>query len=57
MLIKNLFEQEEEDFYKPVRVGNIYSYNYIEYGNNGDKNKSLSIKEYLMKINHTWKIP
>ena len=28
--IKNLFEQEE-DHHKPVRVGNFYSNNYIEY--------------------------
>ena len=29
--VKNLFEQEEkEDYYKPVRVGNFYSNNYIE---------------------------
>ena len=53
--IKNLFEQEE-NYYKPVRVGNFYSNNYIEYENNGDKIKALSIKEYLDEGNHTWKI-
>ena len=36
---KTLFEQEE-DFYKPVRVGNFWSYNYIEYGSNGNRNKN-----------------
>ena len=41
--IKNLFEQEA-DFYKPVRLGNFYTKNYIEYEKNGDWNKTLSIK-------------
>ena len=44
---KNLFEHEEEDnYYKPVRVSN----NYIEYKSNGDRNKNLSVEEYLNKI-------
>ena len=65
--IRNLFEHEEEkDYY---RVGNVWSNNYIEYESNGDRNKTLSIEEYLNKIrlylkyiiNHfkksdTWKI-
>ena len=29
--IKKLFEQQEEDYHKPVRVGNFYRNNYIEY--------------------------
>ena len=50
--IKNLFEheKEEENYYKPVRVSNFWSNNYIEYESNGDKNKTLSVKEYLNKI-------
>ena len=28
-------------------VGNFYSSNYIEYESNGDRNKTLSIEEYL----------
>ena len=47
--MKNLFE-EEEDYHKPVRVGNFYSNNYMEYGSNGGKSKSLLIKEYLDEI-------
>ena len=47
--IKTLFKQEE-DYYKPVRVSNLWNNNYIEYESNGDKNKNLSIKEYLHKI-------
>ena len=51
MDIKNIFEQEEkENYYKPVRVSNFWSNNYIEYENNGDRNKTLSVEEYLNKI-------
>ena len=42
--VRNLFEYEEEDYYKPVRVS------YIEYESHGDKNKTLSVKKYLNKI-------
>ena len=47
--IKNLFEheKEEENYYKPVRVSNFCSNNYIEYETNGDINKTLSVEEYL----------
>ena len=47
--IRSLFEQEE-DYYKPVRVGNFYSTNYIKYESNSDRNKSLSIKEFFEEI-------
>ena len=48
--IKTLFEQQEEDFYKPVRVRNFWNNNYIEHESNSDRNKSLSVKEYLNEI-------
>ena len=38
------------DYYKHIGVGNFWSRNYIEYESNGDRNKTLSIKEYLQKI-------
>ena len=41
---------DEDDYYKPIRTGNACSSNYIEYESNGDKDKSLSVKEYLNKI-------
>ena len=47
--IKNLFEQGE-DYYKSLRISNFYSNNDIEYENNGDRNKTLSIKKYLDEI-------
>ena len=43
--------KSEEDYYKPVRVGNFWNNNYIKYESNGDKNKTLSVKEYLDEIN------
>ena len=47
----NLLEQEEEkNYYKPVRVSKFWSNNYIEYKTNSDRNKKLSIEEYLNKI-------
>ena len=49
--VKNLFEfEKEENYYKPVRVNNFWSNNYIEYKRKGDKNRILSIEEYLDKI-------
>ena len=45
--IKTLFEQEE-DYYKSKRVNSFWNNNYIEI--NGDKNRNLSLDEYLNKI-------
>ena len=38
---RNLFEHEEKDYYKPVRVGNFWSSSFIEYESAGDKNKTI----------------
>ena len=49
--IGNLFENEEEkNYYKPVRVSNFWSNNYIERESHGDKNRTLSVEQYLNKI-------
>ena len=49
--ITNLFQHEEKEvYYKLARGGNFWSNNYIEYESNGDRNKTLSIEEYLTKI-------
>ena len=49
--IKNLFEHEEEkNYYNPVRENNNWSNNYTEYESNSDRNKALSVEEYLHKI-------
>ena len=51
--IKNFFLNrlhDEENYYKPVRVSNISSNNYIENESSSDINKTLSVEEYLNKI-------
>ena len=47
--IMTLFEQQE-DYYQPKRVGNFWNNNYIEHESNGDKNRNLSLDNYLNKI-------
>ena len=46
--IKYLFEHKEQqkNYSKSIRVANFWSNNYIEYKSNGDRNKTLSVKEY-----------
>ena len=66
--IRTLFE-EEENYYKPKSLSIFWNNKYIEYESNGDRNKSLSLEEYLNKIkpylrdiiidlqeSNTWKI-
>ena len=49
--IKNLFvDKEEENYYKPIRVSNSWSNNYIENESNGNRNKTLSVEKHLDKI-------
>ena len=48
--IRNLFKHGEENYYKPGKVRNFWSNNCIEYESNSDRNKTLSIEEYLNKI-------
>ena len=51
-LIRDLFDEAYEDYYIPIKT--IISFdnknNYIEYENKGDKDKNLSLKEYLYMI-------
>ena len=47
--IRTLFD-EEEDYYKLKRVDNFWTNNYIECENNVDRNKNVSLEEYLNKI-------
>ena len=48
--IKNLFEYEENIYYKLVRVSNFWSKNFIEYESKGDR-KTPSVEECLNKTN------
>ena len=41
--IRTLFKQKD-DYHEPIRVGNFWNNNYIEYESNGDRNKNLSVK-------------
>ena len=67
---RNLFGQEKQDYYKPVRVSSFWSNNCTEYETNGNRTKILSIKGYLDEIERhlkdiinnlkkfdAWKIP
>ena len=50
--VKNLFNQTDEDYYKPIKTTCVFDNknNYIEYKSEGDKDKILSVKEYLDMI-------
>ena len=43
-------KKKEKNCYKPVRVNNFWSNNYIEYKSNSNENRILSVEEYLDKI-------
>ena len=47
--IRSLFEHKA-NYYKPGRASGFWRNNYGEYGSNGDRNKTLSIQEYLNKV-------
>ena len=52
--IKTLFDQEE-DYYKPVRVGSFCNNNNVEYKSNDDRNKTLSNKLERHSVNNSVK--
>ena len=43
-------KNEEKDYYKLVRVGNLWGDNNIKYESNGGRKKMLSVKEYLYEV-------
>ena len=46
--VRNLFDLSiDEDYYKPIITNGTFNNNYIQYESMGDKDKSLSIKEYI----------
>ena len=47
--MSNLFEEEQKYYYKPERLNEFWSSNYIEYENSDDRNKTLSAEKYLKK--------
>ena len=50
--INNFFQHEKEEkiYYKPARVNNFWSNNYVEYDSNGGRNITLSIEEFFWKV-------
>ena len=48
--IRTLCEQQQQDYYKPKGLSTFWNNYYIEYESNGDKNRNLSLEEYLNKI-------
>ena len=42
--------KKKKKILQTIRVSNFWSNSYIEYENNGDRNKILSVEEYLNKI-------
>ena len=51
--IGNLFDNVDVDddyYYKPILIKSSFKNNYKYYESKGDKNKNLSIKQYLYKI-------
>ena len=40
----------DEDYYKPIKTNDAFNSSYIEYESKGNKNKTLSIKKYLIMI-------
>ena len=47
--MKSLFFNST-NYYKFESVSKFWNNNYIEYESNGDKNRNLSLNEYLSKI-------
>ena len=50
--IENLFDSDDDDndYYKPILVESSFKNNYKYYESRGDKDKKLSVKQYLYKI-------
>ena len=51
--IENLFDNDNvnvNDYYKPILVKSYFKNNYKYYESRGDKDKKLSVKQYLYKI-------
>ena len=43
-------KKKGKNYYKPVIASNFWSSNYIRYARSDDRNKTLSVEEYLNKI-------
>ena len=43
-------DADEEKYYKPIKIYRAFKGNYKKYKNRGNRNKSLSVKQYLYMI-------
>ena len=48
--IEQLFDEINEDYYKPIKTKGAFSNNYIKYESRGDKDKVLYVREYFYMI-------
>ena len=49
--LEHLLEEiNDEDYYKPILVKSSFDEGYKEYESRGDKNKTLSVEQYLKTI-------
>ena len=57
--IENLFHKINENYYKPIKTDGAFNENYMEYESRGDKDRNLSLEDYLNIIKpflKDWKI-
>ena len=55
--VRNLFGQEKQDYYKPVRVSNFWSKIIVNTKVKVKELKHSQSKDTLMKLKHTRKMP
>ena len=48
--IEHLYNDEINDYYKPILAKSSFEHNYVEYEIRGDKNKNLTLEQYLSTI-------
>ena len=47
------YQKEEENYYKPVKVNNFWSNNYLEYKSKTGKIEYYRLKNILIKLDHS----
>ena len=50
--IENLFDEINEDYYKPIKTKGAFNNNYIEYESRGDKDKNYLFKNIYTQLCH-----
>ena len=53
--IGNLFDEfSQEDYFKPILIKSSFKGNYKYYESRGDKEKKLSVKQYLTRLHNIY---